>query len=306
MTTTEPIDGAWTAHRPYLLDLAFRMLGNLGDAEDAVQDAYARLLRVDLSTIGALRAWLVVVVSRRCLDQLRSARVRHRDGADPLADDSAVPLFGAALDPADRATLDDTVRAALFVVLERLTPAERTVLVLHDVFQFPFEAVGDIVGRTPAACRKLASRARQRIGAAATPARFVPEEPAQRLVVDRFIAACGGGDLTALMEALDPDVVGVVHFGGRPGPGPVNRGRERVGSILTRLFGPDSARTLVSSPVGGEPAVLAFEGRTLVGLLEFEISEGRIHHIDAVADPDRLAGIAVLLGHDAPPTTSGG
>jgi RNA polymerase sigma-70 factor (ECF subfamily) len=267
MTTTERIDEAWKAHRPFLVDLAFRMLANLGDAEDVVQEAYTRLLRVDLDEIEDLRAWLIVVVSRLCLDQLRSARVRHRDDADPLADEGAVPLFGAVADPVDRVTLDDTVRSALSVILERLTPAERTVLVLHDVFQFPFEAVSDIVGRTPAACRKLASRARQRIGAAATPARFAPEAPEQRLVVDRFIAACAGGDLTALMEALDPDVVGQVDLGARPGSG-----------------------------IAGEPAVLVFQRRTLVGLLILEIDDGRIRHIDAVADPAKLTSIAQHLG----------
>ena len=296
MTTGERIDEAWKAHRPFLVDLAFRMLGNLGDAEDVVQEAYTRLLRVDLAAIEDLRAWLIVVVSRLCLDQLRSARVRHRDGSDPLDDEGAVPLFGAVPDPVDRVTLDDTVRSALFVVLERLSPAERTVLVLHDVFQFPFEAVSDIVGRTPAACRKLASRARQRIGAATTPTRFAPEAPEQRLVVDRFIAACAGGDLAALMEALDPDVVGQVDLGARPGSGRINRGRQQVGFILSRLFGPASGRTLVSSPVGGEAAVLAFQGGTLVGLLILEITDGRIRHIDAVADPAKLAAVTHHLG----------
>jgi len=292
MTTTERIDQAWKAHRPFLVDLAFRMLTDLGDAEDVVQEAYVRLLRVDPDEIEDLRAWLVVVVGRLCLDQLRSARVRHRDDTDPLADEGAVPLFGAVADTADRVTLDDTVRSALFVMLERLTPAERTVLVLHDVFQFPFDAVSDIVGRTPAACRKLASRARRRIGAAATPARFAPDAPEQRLVVDRFIAACAGGDLTALMEALDPDVVGQVDLGARAGSGRINRGRERVGFILSRLLGPDSGRTLVSSPIAGEPAVLVFQRRTLVGLLVLEIGGGRIRHIDAVADPAKLTSIA--------------
>ena len=296
MTTTERIDEAWKAHRPFLVDLAFRMLANLGDAEDVVQEAYTRLLRVDLEEIEDLRAWLIVVVSRLCLDQFRSARVRHHDDTDPLEDEGVVPLFGAVADTADRVTLDDTVRSALFVILERLTPAERTVLVLHDVFQFPFEAVSDIVGRTPAACRKLASRARQRIGAAATPARFVPEAPEQRLVVDRFIAACAGGDLSALMEALDPDVVGQVDLGARAGSGRINRGRERVGFILSRLFGPDSGRTLVSSPIAGEPAVLVFQRRTLVGLLILEIDDRRIRHIDAVADPAKLTSIAQHLG----------
>jgi len=148
------LDDLWRAHRRYLLDLAFRMLGNIGDAEDIVQEAFTRLLRVDGDEIDDVRGWLVVVVSRLCLDQLRSARVRREVGVEvELADDE--------VDPADRVTLDDSVRLALHLVLERLTAAERTVFVLHDVFQYPFEEVATIVGRSPTSCCQLASRARR-------------------------------------------------------------------------------------------------------------------------------------------------
>src|SRR5438105_3761250 len=155
------LSAAWRDHRRHVLDIAFRMLGNLSEAEDVVQEAYTRLLRVDLDAIDDVGGWLVVVVSRLCLDRLRFDR-RHPTAPDESLGDR--PAEGA-LDPADRVTLDDSVRIALHRVLERLTPAERTAFVLHDVFRYPFEAVADIVGRTPAACRQLASRARRAISA---------------------------------------------------------------------------------------------------------------------------------------------
>src|SRR5262245_11789176 len=150
---------AWREHRRYVLDIAFRMLGNLSEAEDVVQEAFSRLLRVDVDAIEDVRGWLVVVVSRLCLDRLRAERRHPKGPAWPSGPEPA----DQALDPADRVTLDDSIRIALNTVLERLTPAERTAFVLHDVFQYPFETIGDIVGRSPAACRQLASRARRSI-----------------------------------------------------------------------------------------------------------------------------------------------
>jgi RNA polymerase sigma-70 factor (ECF subfamily) len=193
----------WLDNRPFLLDLAFRMLGNISDAEDMVQDAFARLLRTDIGQIDDVRGWLVVVVTRRCLDTLRSARIRRVARADEGADtmrqsDSA----GRVPDPADRVTLDESVRLALLVVLENLGPAERAVFVLHDVFRYPFQTVASIVGRSPQTCRKLASRARRRVAAETGPARFAVEPEEHRLVAQRFIAACSGGDVKALRSAL--------------------------------------------------------------------------------------------------------
>ncbi len=186
---------AWAEHRVYLVDIAFRILGSISDAEDVVQDAYTRLRRVNLNDIDDVRAWLVTVVSRLCLDQLRSARSRHEayvGGSVPEDTDR-----GIVGDPADRVTLDDSVRLALFVVLERLTPAERAAFVLHDVFQFSFEGVSEIVGRTPAACRQLASRARQRVQTESGPGRFDVGLAEQRLVAERFIAAAAPATSTA-------------------------------------------------------------------------------------------------------------
>src|SRR5437870_4941984 len=135
------IDDIWRQHRPYVVDLAFRMLGNIHDAEDAVQEAFTRLLAADLEEIQDIRGWLIVVVSRLCLDQLRSGKTRRESNVSWLDERSSPPSLPSAADPADRVTLDDSVRMALLVVLEQLSPAERAVFVLHDVFQFSFDAV---------------------------------------------------------------------------------------------------------------------------------------------------------------------
>jgi RNA polymerase sigma-70 factor (ECF subfamily) len=292
------IDDIWRQHRPYLIDLAFRMLGSIHDAEDVVQEAFTRLLRVDLNEIEEVRGWLIVVVSRLCLDHLRSARSRHETNVGSLPDQrAATPATppGAWTDPADRVTLDDSVRLALLVVLQQLTPAERAVFVLHDVFQFSFDAVAAIVGRTPAACRQIASRARRRIEDETGPARFQAGADEQHQIAQGFIAACAGGDLESLMRLLDPSVVGDVDLGpGAPALRPL-RGSDRVSRGLLSFFGPQTSTTLVSQPINGNPGVLAFRDRTLVGVLSFKARTGRIYDIHAIADPQQLAYVAAHL-----------
>src|SRR5215831_11578988 len=184
------ISQAYRVHRPYLVDLAFRMLGDIGAAEDVVQDAFARLMRAAPGEIDDERGWLIVVTSRLCLDQIRSARSRRERAHDPSMLEAATPAAQPALaDPADRVTFDDSVRLALLVVLQRLSPAERVVFVLHDIFQMPFGTVAQTVGRTAQACRQLASRARQKVAAAEGETRFEVPSAEHRLVTDRFIAA---------------------------------------------------------------------------------------------------------------------
>src|SRR5499427_10312190 len=157
----EAVIKAWNAHRPYLVDLAFRMLGDIGAAEDVVQDAFWRLLRARPGEIEDERGWLIVVTSRLCLDQIRSARSRRERAHDPGDFEAAAPPAPSGLaDPADQVTFDDSVHLALLVVLQRLTPAERVVFVLHDIFGMPFPVVAQTVGRTAPACRQLARRAR--------------------------------------------------------------------------------------------------------------------------------------------------
>jgi len=292
--TTE-LDDIWRQHRPHLIDIAFGMLGNIHDAEDVVQDAFSRLLSADIDQINDIRGWLVVVVSRLCLDYLRSARTRRETSSSPLEQRGSLQTTPIDVDPADRVTLDDNVRLALLVVLEHLTPPERAVFVLHDVFRFSFEAVAGIVGRTPAACRQLASRARRRIEEETGPARFQPSTEEQRHVAEEFIAACAGGDLEALMRVLDPDVVGDVDLGSLGPPRRPQHGNLVVGRGVLGFFGPRTGITLVSQPINGQAGVLAFRDDQLAGILVFKTSEGRIVDIHAIADPQKLAFVSSQL-----------
>src|SRR5438067_11238320 len=190
---------AWAEHHGFLLDVAYRLLGSYTDAEDVVQEAFTRLLRSDLDPIEDARAWLVVVVSRLCLDHLRSARVRRESYVGPWFPEPLIAIDGDASDPANVVTLDESVRLAMLIVLERMSPAERVVFVLHDVFDLPFEKVATMVDRTPAACRQLASRARRRVTQEAGNHRFKLDPDQQRRIVDAFIAATATGDVKALL-----------------------------------------------------------------------------------------------------------
>ena len=275
----------WQDHRRYLLDLAFRMIGRISEAEDVVQEAFIRLLDVDLDEIADVRAWLVVVTGRLCLDHMGSARVRRE------ATDRPFDVIADTDDPADRVTLDDSIRMALAVVLERLTPPERAAFVLHDVFQFSFDDVSSIVGRSPAACRQLASRARRRVEEETGPARFEVEPADERQVAQRFIAACAGGDLEALMALLDPDVAGQADIG-RPLEPVV--GRENVGRRAIALFGPGSGTTLVSIPVNGEPGILVSREGEVFALVVLTTRNGLVEHLHAIADPRQTAYLSPL------------
>lgn len=286
MSNSDDITQIAQRERRHLLDVAFRMLGDLAQAEDIVQEALFRLSRAELDTIDDPAGWLVVVVGRLCLDHLRSARVRRESSidGDSLAD--AFATLDASADPADRITLDDSVRFALLVVLERLTPAERTAFVLHDVFQLSFDTIASIVGRTPTACRQLASRARRRLGDASDPVRSHVESAQHRAVVERFIAACTGGDLGALMQVLAPDALGdatpggVISGGARPA-----RGARDVARRILQYGGPGSGTTLVSIFINNQPAVsLVRDGHTIVVVL-LTIRDNLIEHLHAVGDP---------------------
>ena len=287
------LGGVWREHHRYLLDVAYRMLGSVSEAEDVVQDAFARLLRVDLAEIADVRGWLVVAVTRRCLDELRSARSRREVYVGPWLPE---PVIDAPdLNPAERVTLDDSVRMAMLLVLERLSPAERAVFVLHDVFRFSFEEVAAIVGRTPAACRQLASRARRHVRAEASPARFRVDPADLARVANRFIAAASNGDLEALMEVLDPNVVGHTDSGGVvAAPLRPIVGRDRVAPRLLRFLRAFRVR-LVPMPVNGEPGVLAYQEDRLLAVIALSIRDGLIDRIHAIANPSKLAYVASLL-----------
>jgi RNA polymerase sigma-70 factor (ECF subfamily) len=294
--TEKLFESVWREHRPFLVDLAFRMLGNIGDAEDVVQDAFTRLLRVDPAEIDDRRAWLVVVVTRLCLDDLRSARTRRESYPGPESDPfGQLASAGPVPDPADRITLDDSIRLALYVVLEQLGPAERAVFVLHEVFRYPFDTIASIVGRPADTCRKAASRARRRIQAAAGPARFTVEPEQHRKLAERFIAACADGDLDALQRLLSGDVVGKVDLGAGAHPGPILAGREPVARNLLRHLGGDVGVVLVSQPVNGWPGALAFKDGRLHAVLVMEVRDGLIADIDAIRNEQTLAGLGRLV-----------
>ncbi|MGE5131697.1 MAG: RNA polymerase sigma factor SigI [Gemmatimonadota bacterium] len=289
------IGQAYREHRPYLVDLAFRMLGDIGAAEDVVQDAFARLLRTGSADIADERGWLIVVTSRLCLDRIRSAPSRRERAREPGDFEAAAPPAQPALsDPADRVTFDDSVRLALLVMLQRLTPAERVVFVLHDIFQMPFGTIAQTVGRTPQACRQLATRARQKIAAGAGGTRFDVTSAEHRLVTEKFIAACAGGDLSGLLTVLAPGAWGDVDYGPAAArPHVVVTGARRVARNLLHYWGP--AATLVSHPVGGQPAVLGFLGHELAGVLVLTLRGERIQTVHVIADPAKLSFLSLQL-----------
>jgi RNA polymerase sigma-70 factor (ECF subfamily) len=285
---------AWSNHHGFLLDVAYRLLGSYSEAEDTVQEAFTRLLRTDLDPIEDVRAWLVVVVSRLCLDQLRSARVRREAYVGPWFPEPLIRSDEMS-DPADIVTMDESVRMALLIILERMSPAERVVFVLHDVFDFPFEKVAPMVKKSPAACRQLASRARRRINEEAASARFAIDPQEQRRVVDAFIAACAGGNLKALLPLLDPSVVGWADVGGTLAVvNQPNVGRETVARQVMRFFG-DPATTLTAREINGEPGIVALRDGVVAAVLALTVREHLITRIYAVVDPRKLAHVRRVL-----------
>ncbi len=295
------VSQAYVEHRPYLVDLSFRMLGDIGAAEDVVQDAFSRLMRADIDEIEDVRGWLIVVTSRLCLDQIRSAHSRRERAHDASEIEYVRPGQAAGggelADPADRVTFDDSVSLALLVVLQRLSPAERVVFVLHDIFRMQFDEIAETVGRTAASCRQLARRARQKISAGQDGVRFDVASAEHRLVTEKFIAACASGDLDGLLAVLAPDAWGVLDAGPDLPRSIVVTGARRVAANLLRFWGPPA--TLVSHPVGGQPALLGFFGRELAGVLVFTMDGELIQSIQAIADPRKLSFVSSQLSGPA-------
>lgn len=299
------LGGIWREHHRYLLNVAYRMVGGVSEAEDVVQDAFARLLRVDLAEIDDVRGWLVVAVTRLCLDQMRSARARREVYVGPWLPEPVIQAPNQDFDPADRITLDDSVRMAMLLVLERLSPGERAAFVLHDVFQFSFDDVAAIVGRTPAACRQLASRARRHVQAEASPARFRVDPDDLTRVADSFITAASNCDLDALMQVLNPNVVSHVDSGGViPAPRRPRVGRRNVAQPFLQ-FVRAFRITLVPRPVNSEPGILAYQDDRLMAVIALSIRDGLIDQIHGIANPYKLAYVASLLDpRTVPPTAT--
>jgi len=270
-------------NRSRLTAIAYRMLGSGSEADDAVQEAWLRLSRSDVDAIDNLAGWLTTVVGRVCLDMLRSRKSRREE---PL--DSGV--YEAAENPEQEAVLADSIGLAMLVVLESLTPAERVAFVLHDMFAMPFEEIAPIVGRSEVATRQLASRARRRVQGA---------EPAggtsvgsRREIVDAFLAASRGGDFTALLALLDPDVVliaddATVRTGGID--------KEVVGAERVAAQFAGRARAAQAALIDGEPGLVWAPGGNARVVFAFTFREGRITGIDIVGDADRLRELDVVI-----------
>jgi RNA polymerase sigma-70 factor (ECF subfamily) len=276
-------------HRPHLRAVAYRMLGSLSEADDAVQEAWIRLNRSDAEAVTNLGGWLTTVVGRVCLDMLRARRARREDYIGTWLPEPIVATDDA--DPEEQALLADAVGLALLVVLEQLTPAERLAFVLHDMFDVPFDEVAPIVDRTPAAARQLASRARRRVrGAAPTPD---PDLDSQREVVEAFLAASRAGDFDALVAVLDPDVIFRVDAGrGSPLARPPLVGANVVArQVVDRgsRFAPLGRLGIVNGVAG----VIVGPRRRPRAVIGFTITGGRIAAIDMVLDPKKLRGLAL-------------
>jgi RNA polymerase sigma factor (sigma-70 family) len=284
-------------HRSHLRSVAYRMLGSVSDADDAVQDAWLRLSRTDPAGIDNLAGWLTTVVARVCLDMLRARASRRATSLDSPSPHRAHGLDSAFVpdpiveiapgtygtDPEHEALQADSVGGALLVVLETLEPAERLAFVLHDVFAVPFEEIAPIVGRTPSAARQLASRARRRVqGASAEPDVDLTR---QREVVDAFLAASRSGDFDALLAVLDPDVVFRLDRGAAPATG-VSRGAQALAGLKTMFWDPGWSvhPALVNGSAG---LVVAYRGRPL-SVMAFTVAGRKIVEINVLADPARI------------------
>ena len=272
-------------NRPRLKAVAYRMLGSLAEADDAVQEAWLRLSRSDASGVDNLSAWLTAIVARVCLNVLRSRNTRREEPMGVNVPDPVISRVDGT-SPEDKALLADSVGLALLVVLQTLTPAERLAFVLHDMFDLPFDEIAPIVGRSPATARQLASRARRRVRGAGVQAPD-PDVARQREVVDAFLTAAHQGDFDALLAVLDPDVV-LRSDGGtaRPDISGVLRGAAAVASGALMTARPSALER--PALVNGAAGVVVTAGGQPVAVIGFTVSRGKIVEIDAVADPERL------------------
>ena len=273
--------------RPQLRAVAYRILGSLSEADDAVQEAWLRLSRTDAERIDSLERWLTTVVARICLNMLRSRRTRGEQPLDGFMPEPIIDDPAAGADPEHEALLADSVGIALQVVLDTLGPAERLAFVLHDMFAVPFDEIAAMVERSPQATRQLASRARRRVRDAA-PAPD-PDLTRQRAVVDAYFAAARDGDLEALVAVLDPDVVLRAHR--RDGDPVELRGVARVaqGAMTARRFAPYVRPALVNGAAGA----VAFDGELPFAVLAFTVIGDRAVAIDVFNDPDLVAKLDI-------------
>jgi RNA polymerase sigma factor (sigma-70 family) len=288
MSEKEILTERFEANRRHLRAVAYRMLGSQDAAEDAVQEAWLRLARSDAASVEDLKGWLTTVVARVCLDMLRARKVRREE---PIVNAEKI----ASGDDAERdLQIADSVGLAMLVVLETLSPAERVAFVLHDLFNLPFDNIAPILSRSPAAARQLASRARRRVqGAPASPE---ADRTRQREIVGAFLAASQGGDFSALLAVLDPDVVlradaaviaaGLARLGDTPVLAPETRGREMVANTFK-----GRARAAQLALVDGDAGLVIVVGGKPRMVFDFVVEDGRIMEISLIADPRSVSAL---------------
>ncbi|MDI9977037.1 MULTISPECIES: sigma-70 family RNA polymerase sigma factor [Rhodococcus] len=291
MNDDEVLAHRFEESRTHLSAVAYRMLGSISEAEDAVQEGWLRLSRAETSDVENLRGWLTTVVARVCLDMLRSRKMRSEEPLDVHVPDPIVSELDGA-DPEHEAVLGDSVGLALLVVLDTLTPAERLAFVLHDMFALSFDEIAPIAGRTPAASRQLASRARRRVqGSGPVPDADLTR---QREIVEAFMAASRGGRFDDLLALLDPDIV-LRADGGADGSSLVRGARAVSEQALTfARFAPFARLALVNGAAG---VVTAPEGKAM-SVMAFTVSGGKIARIDILADPHRLQVLGLSSAGD--------
>jgi RNA polymerase sigma factor (sigma-70 family) len=295
---SDPSLSAIISERRQLIDLAYRLLGSLAEAEDAVQETYARWYAMPQQQREAIEspgAWLTKVASRICLDLLGSARARRERYVgewipEPLPDRPewiTGRSGGTAADPADRVTLDESINMAFLVVLESMTPAERVVFILHDVFRYPFAEVAEIVGRTPAACRQLASSARRRIRASQAP---VTPTAQQASIVRAFKQAWEAKDIHALIGLLDPDASAIADGGGLVSVAEFRpiQGGEQIARVAVDIAGRAPNLTILERTVNGQPGLVLQQDGAIFAVMAFDVAGDRIKHIWAVLNPEKL------------------
>src|SRR5262245_1063266 len=279
-------------HRAHLRSVAYRMLGSLTEADDAVQESWLRLSRAGASEVENLGAWLTTIVARVCLNMLRSRNTRREQSLGVHIPDPVISPE-RELQPEEQALLADSVGLALLVVLDTLSPAERLAFVLHDVFKLPFEEIAPMVGRSPAAARQLASRARRRVKGAEIAAPD-PDLARQRAVVEAFFLAARGGDFDALVALLDPDVVLRSDFGARHlALSKVIRGAAAV--ARQALMGALPAAELRPALMNGAAGVVVTVGGRPFAVMGFTVTDGKIVEINAIADPERVGRLATAV-----------
>jgi RNA polymerase sigma-70 factor, ECF subfamily len=278
-------------HRPHLHAVAYRMLGSVSEAEDALQEAWLRLNRSDTDAVENLAGWLTTVVGRVCLDVLRTRRARREDYIGTWMPEPIV-LAEDAPGPEQEAMIADSVGLALFVVLETLSPAQRLAFVLHDMFAVPFEEIAPIIDKSPEAARQLASRARRRVQGAAPDADA--DLPHQREIVDAFLAASRNGDFEALVAILDPDVVFRADAGitSPLARAPITGAEAVAEQVLARgsRFAPHARPAIVNGSAG----VVVGEGIRPIAVVGFTVSHDRIVAIDLITDPEKLRGLVFV------------